>query len=320
MNNAVFSFSKPARGSTVVSNHLARFIAKTLDLPLYYDKRIRDERLDILFIVNGAYAFCDCLADLAPAIRRATRIVWIQNDYTIKPPRFDVECKAESPFRRAFVVRAASGKLPTDYWTTVEANSQVTPDSMQMNWNALMCLKMYLEPAWYPTRDLFYYGAYRVQRRHTFDIYFIHPSIPVTISSTSKKFLHMYPDTHHMGGLQHGNGFYQALNSHGLGLYIEDPKSHSEWHSPANRFYEMLSAGLPMVFEPMAALMLDRHGIQMEHEYVIDSQVAIKHAFKNRVVIATKQQTMWFRSYHAELRQYLLQAYKHLIWRHTHGR
>jgi hypothetical protein len=314
MNNAIFSFSKPTPNSTVISNHLAFFISNVLGLPVYYDSDIRTLVPDILFIVNGAFAFCDCLEELSHAIVAARRIVWIQNDYTIKPPK--MEGDARSPFRRAFVERAGMGLPPTDYWTTVRVNASKTPLSEYINWNMLTYADTGLKFN-RSGRDLFYYGAFRQNRRRYFDRYFKKPPHFATISTTSKAFGLMYPNVTIQPGIPR-DFFYKELNSHGVGLYIEDPQSHTEYHSPANRFYEMLSASLPMVFQPESELMLRKAGYDIT-PFIVERRRDINLMISIRKSVWRKQQD-WHGSYRAGLAQQVGMAYQNLIRRHTDGR
>lgn len=306
MNNAIFSFSKPVPNSTVISNHIAIFLQNLLGLPIYYDASIRYARPDILFIVNGAFAFCDCLEDLAVAILDAERVVWIQNDYTIKPPK--MEGDAQSPFRKAFVLRAEEGKPSTDYWTTVRPNASKTRFSEYINWNMLTYADTGMKFNRSP-QDLFYYGAYRVNRERYFDRYFgYRPFRNITISSTSKKFVQRYGDRVTVEPGIPRDVFFQALHCHGLGLYIEDPKSHLEYHSPANRFYEMLSASLPMVFQPESQQMLAHAGFDIT-PFIVQNRRDINLAMSTRKSIWRKQRD-WHGSYRAGLGVQVAMAYQ----------
>lgn len=309
MSNAIFSFSKPVPNSTVISNHIALFLSNVLGLPVYYDKEVATIKPDILFIVNGAFAFCDSLEPLATAIRAADRIVWIQNDYTIKPPKRDGD--AQSPFRKAFVERAQAGYPDVDYWTTVRLNASKTPFSEYINWNMLTYQDSQLSFN-KSGDDLFYYGAFRNNRQRYFDRYFARPYSLTSISSTSKKFAARYPHVTVQAGIPR-EYFYQDLNSHGLGLYIEDPKSHKEYHSPANRFYEMLSASLPMVFQPESQPMLQRAGYDVT-PFVVENRKDIARMMRIRKSIWRKQRD-WCGSYRAGLAQQVAAAYQKLIRR-----
>lgn len=303
MRKVVFSFVKIYENSMVASVRIAKMISKELKLPLITEKEISDVKspLDLLIIVNGAYAFCRCLPKLGALIRTARRVVWAQNDYTIIPP--PAESGAESPFRKAFRERHASRMPGIDYWTTIGPNSTATLLSSYVNWN---CLTFDLEAKDNQIlkqrkdadNDLFYYGSFRDQggmksRRVEFDRYFTDPVVPVTVSSPGlrgvNKFEKYYPKCTHVPKIE--GSLSPELVKHGLGLYIEDKMSHSEFHSPANRFYEMLSAGLPMVFQPECGSTMRKAGYNPEPWFVERSRhVAMKMSRKNEILIDQRKE------------------------------
>jgi hypothetical protein len=135
MQSKVFSFLNITDGSVIPSVRIARMVADELGLPLVDSRTMNDDAVDVLFIVNGAYAFCSCLETLGTAIERAQRVVWIQNDYTIIPPK--KVGSAESPFRKAFRNRFDQGKPDTDFWSTCEDFAKLTSGSCLINWNCL---------------------------------------------------------------------------------------------------------------------------------------------------------------------------------------
>jgi hypothetical protein len=305
MNTAVFTFVKPSPNSVIASVRIAQFIAKTLDIPLFWDADIRDERLDLLFLVNGAFSFCSARDDLAVAIRRAKRIIWVQNDYAIYAPIADGA--AESPFRKAFRIRREKGLPHLDHWTTVKVKADLTKSSRYINWNMLTALRT---PLYCTTdqsaTDLFYYGAFRNSRLPSFNRYLKRRKMPITISSSNKKFAERYPHATIQSSIDR-KGFYHELNSHGLGLYIEDPRSHREFHSPANRFYEMLSAGLPMIFEPESIGMLKAAGYDVS-PYVARNQKDARLFLERRREVQRHQRTDWWTDFRADLTDDLLRA------------
>ncbi len=302
MKTVLFSFLGDSPGSIIPSSRIARFVAKELKVPAYWnDAAIAEEKkIDVLIIVNGAYAFCRCLEELAVAIERARRIVWIQNDYTIIPPIPDGDAK--SPFRRAFVDRHNKQRSHLEFWTTCEKLARATPLSTYVNWNALTW-----DPA--PTRqiasarktagdDLFYYGSYRHASGHSsrvkyFDRYLSTKRIPVTISSPSHgdnpnpKFVERFPHATHTGKFK--QDLLSEIARHGAGLYIEDQMSHRDFHSPANRLYEMASAGLPIIFQLESVRMLEKAGMDVS-DWACLTEDKMVELFKRREEIGAEQQ------------------------------
>jgi hypothetical protein len=271
--------------------------------------------------VNGAFAFCPVLEQLAAAIEGAKRVVWVQNDYTIIPPK--ESSGAESPFRKAFVNRRVAGKPYIDYWTTVRANSK-NPGSHLINWNCLTFDPDFLRGTEHlrvmrkqSPETLLYYGSYRSGRRKYFDRFFQTPSARTVISCPNKKFENAYHNklVEHVPAIR--ENFHRTLSEHGLGLYIEDKKSHSEYHSPANRFYEMLSAGLPMVFQAECGSMMRAAGYNPE-PHVVTGALGVERAMPLRASIAEKQHADWYDKARAEKEE--LPARLHAAWKDTEKR
>lgn len=312
MKTAVFSFIRIAPDSVIASVRIAKFIAKTLDVPLIDDETIKETRWDVLILVNGAFSFCSHRDDVAVAVRRAKRIIWVQNDYAIYAPINNGA--AESTFRKAFIIRKDRGLPDMDHWTTVKAKATMTKGSRYINWNTLTALKEPLPCNRMSSNDLFYYGAFRSGRSRTFDQYFRSKKIELSLSSSNKKFSERYPHATMISSIPR-DGFYRELNHHGLGLYIEDPRSHKEFHSPANRFYEMLSAGLPMVFEPDAEGMLGEAGYDISKFIAQNQRDAVK-MLRYRRRIQRQQRDEWWSDFRDQLRQTLRRSFRHYIREH----
>jgi hypothetical protein len=320
---AIFSFIPMSDNSMVASARIAKWVEKKLAVgPVIWKDEIGDlKKLETLVIVNGAYGFSKVLEPLSHAIYGAKNVVWIQNDYTIIPPKDDGE--AESPFRKAFVRRKSEGKNDTVFWSTCHKWSTL-PGSHYVNWNQLTFDQDYDEAVIAKRRKkstptLFYYGSFRsnagmrkkvVQvngkrswdghsrtpfvgkngRDAAFDHYFSGPLVKTVVSSPADQFAEKYPNITTIPPIR-GN-FFDTLGSHGLGLYIEDVRSHEEFHSPANRFYEMLSAGLPMVFEPGSVKMLAKAGFDVA-PYVVSGPADAKKMMERRELIGREQRDKW---------------------------
>ncbi len=312
MKTKVFNFVKPSFTATLNSNYLSKLISDTLKCPLVWDKDTCSEPLDLLIVVNGPYAFSGGLEYLAKAARQAKRVVWVQHDYTVVPPK--PTSKGQSPFRACWRLRQKAGLPDMDYWTTVQQYADMTPLSSYVNWNAMAYHPLTLEEMGKhrsrASKDLLYYGAYRLGRVPYFHRYFDDAPVPVTISGERPQWKENW------GTLSNVNiikaiprpTFYQELAHHGLGLYIEDKKSHTLFCSPASRFYEMLSAGLPMVFQPESVPMLKQAGIDAT-PYVIESPQDLVTFMRKKNQISAEQQTNWSSDYHGALVKSIKKAY-----------
>lgn len=304
MRAKIFSFVKCPPTSIIASVRIARMLSDELQLPIVTDESVADESLDALIVVNGAYAFCSCLPALGEAIFSASRVVWVQNDYTIIPPR--IEGDAQSPFRKAFVDREKQAKPRTDFWTTCEKLQSATPGSQYVNWNCLTLDSaggaIVAERREDAGSTLLYYGSYRANRRREFARFFTEPKIETVISSPSPKFSQEFKHRLIRHETKIEGDLYAYIGRHGLGLYLEDRLSHSEFHSPANRFYEMLSAGLPMVFQPECGTMMRRGGYDPT-PYQVSKPLDVARMMDKREKIGAEQRREWLVKARAERRE-----------------
>lgn len=237
MRSAIFSLLPVRRGSTIASIRIGCWLSTQLGIPLHDDDTILSEGdLDNLFIINGSTLYCKHLPEIAEAVLRARNVIWIQNDYTLPPPK--AQSDAQSPFRRAFAQR----NLTPHYWTTCQRHAGATGQSAWVNWNCL-AYRAGAPRATLQNARTIYYGAYRENRAESFThMVRLAPQLNLSISSTSAKF---------PAGLlvpPFREDLYASLADYGMGVYAQDKKSIHGMHSPATRFYEMLSVGLPMVF------------------------------------------------------------------------
>lgn len=294
----IFSFVKVTPTSMIASCKIAVMLYERTKIDVVWDESIADDPLDLLIIVNGAFAFAGNkkLAALGSAVERAERVVWVQNDYTIIPPKHTGN--AESPFRLAFRKRHENEMSPVDFWTTVQCMSTpglttsghlAGPGSRYVNWNALRMREEMVTSRDCDDDFLLYYGAYRKGRERYFKSYLTTDKVDVIVSSPSKKFEREFPEIVSMPAL---GDLHSFLRGHGgLGLYLEDRRSHREYHSPANRFYEMLSAGMPIVFQPEAWRTMKKAGYDVGKFTAEPLQVP--KMMRERKFIGLDQQRLW---------------------------
>lgn len=295
MKNVVFSFNPPTPDGTLANTRTATYLANLLDLPLVCDKTIQEHRdVDILFLVAGVFLYCRCLPELAVAVEHAKRVVWVQNDYTIMPPKDDGN--AESPFRFAFRKRKMDGKPATDFWTTMKSYATKTDGSAYINWNSMAYQHMSdedFEASWEGGKrgnSVLYFGADRAGRELYFNRYFLDQEAPITISTFSKSMLR-YADHADVIGMFPRTQFNECMREFPMGLYLEDRKSHQIFTSPATRLYEMLGNGLAMVFQPEAVPMLSEAGYKVG-PYTVAAR-GLSEALSRAKDIAVEQRCLW---------------------------
>lgn len=290
----IFMYVKPSATATMSTHQIGMFVSKELDQPITWTEDIAKEDLDTLIIVAGGAVFCECRDALGRAILRSERVIYVSCDYVSKLPA--VQSKAQTYYRKAFRLRHKRGMRPIDHWSTVEARSKDTPKSALINWNAL---------GWNPTfgwnsknKTLLYYGSWRKNRIPTFDRYFIIPTVDTIVANNSGRFEARYPAcTHTTMSRAELSGW---LATGGLGLLIEDPISYQEYMSPPCRFYEMLGAGIPMVFETASVKMFSRHGYDISNA-CIECPKELPAVMQRRRAIAASQ-SQWRRDYIKELK------------------
>lgn len=309
MRTAVWTFIQPRPTSITPSDKIARMVAECAKAPLVWNEdwagKWKAKQTDILFIVNGVFAFCKNLPAVAPAVRCAERVIWVQNDYAIIPPKSS--SKGESPFRAAFRKRAEKGLSEMSFWTTVEEYTK-TKEDYYVNWNALAYDPLELGPVKKSSpldETAIYYGYFRDHRKESFDTYFAKGGDWVHVASPSKDFPKLYPELTIIPPIK-GDNWLKVLRSYGAGLYIEDKRQHTEYHSPATRFFEMLSAGVPIAIDEKCAHtfakfnQLSDAGIDYE-PFLVANRKELKTFIKHRYEIA-KLQHKWHRDYAGELK------------------
>lgn len=306
---AVYSIMKGGENSAVASVRLARYVAETLKLPLHMGSSIQQEgKLDLMVVINGPmlYAMTGKSAPIFSHYMLKTKhLIWVQNDYTIYAPADAERSKATVGFRADFAKR----KEPLHYWTTCESNVERTPGSAYVNWNALTYEPKPLPaPSEVRYRKAFYYGAYRHGRREEFARYLGKDTV---VSSVSKGFFEDFGATTKILPAMPRAEFYPTLRSYACGLYLEDRRSHKEFHSPANRFYEMLGAGLPMLFQPEAKVQLAKADLDISPFTVADAKELHK-ILKSRDLrgMGKHQAKLWRRDYRKELDEQVRNAWR----------
>lgn len=302
--NYVAHMTECKPGSTIAGARVARFISHTLGIPLVdtAEKTKDIGEIDRLIIVNGPMAFCDFLPELAELVHRTEEVIWVQQDYTIMPPK--PVSDAQSPFRKVFADR----RIRPTFWTTC-CDNILLPRDRYINWNQLTYEQKPFRIA--TENSVLYYGAFREKRIKSFDRYFREPMYPLSVSTTTlraKKFREI------------GTGevfippFNSVINEAGrfaAALYIEDEKSHGSFHSPANRFYEMLSAGVPMFFDSLCVPQLEKAGISVPLRWWVASNEELAHKFANWDLgeMRRAQRDLWAADYVANLTDQLLKVW-----------
>lgn len=303
--------------STLINPSIAMFIAETLKLPaLYKEADIRAATgAEVVIVVNGLGQFCKARGAIGDAIARCKKFVWVMNDYRVQFPRPHSEGSSEI---LDGVRRGMTKGMEFSYWATVP-KVLTTPTSRYCNWNAIAYRPERMEmPPPKASRKIIYYGALRPKREETFKHYFTHPGLddlPVVVAA---------PERQHQNWIDHGLAtnieLIQALprpiepelQKFAMGLYLQDTVPYYE--SPASRFYELLGAQVPIIFQPEAVNKLagdtgnDYDYAQKNvlplldvSRYVVDGQDDYARLLRKRAAICEAQHQEWGRANHREV-------------------
>lgn len=245
---AVVNLMKCSERSIIASNRIAIFLAETIGCQLIDRKETAfRHKYKILIIVNGPMLYCGFREELKVLVEEAESIVWVTNDYSIYPPKF---IKEKNPI----------------YWSSCDP-VEWQQKHEYINWNQLT-FSPWINPIEPKFFGLFYYGAYRTGRERYFKKYFETFDYQVFISSSNSgkgEFKKICPQAKYF----QPSDCVMMLRNFSTTIYIEDTKSHSLYCSPANRFYEALSAHVPILFDKATVGTMGRAGIDIS-KWTID--------------------------------------------------
>lgn len=282
--DAVVHFTEVTSKSILASARITRFISSELGLEIMDVPTTKADKYGTLIVVNSPFAFCSWRETAKELIQKADRVIWVQNDYDIQNP---------------------TKRKPDEIWSTVEQ-----PGAEYINWN---CLTFSNEP---PTGKkkfvdgIMYYGAYRKGRENDFTKYLKGKAYPVYISSSAKGAKNFF------GLLKHDATYFpvfqnpQHIGIFGATIYMEDAASHKTYMSPANRFYECLSAGVAMGIDPEAAHTLIQAGMQDVDKFIVHNEQDVLNLITNHAEIAAQQYKLWAKDYRAELKERLRELWR----------
>lgn len=250
MNQAVLNFMKIGENSIVASNRIAKYIAQKTGATLIDQKKaVTGEVFDRVFLVNGPGLYCDYIREMEAICLHAKQLIWIGNDYAIKMPSF-------------------VKNHPNLWHFSAYENIYNSRQHHLVNWNQLTFDKS-ISAKVVQFKGMAYYGAYRQDREKYFKKYF-HKNrpYPLHISSSTQglaKFRQEFGRFTEWDGsnLLNKLGYFEST------LYIEDEKSHRIYCSPANRFYEALSADCLILFDVSTVGTFERAGIDIS-PWVVD--------------------------------------------------
>lgn len=264
---------------------LARFCAEYFDAPFIHNRETAityQDTYDILFVKYGILLFCDYREQLFDIYKRAKRIIAVEEDYTMGP---DYRLTKLNP--------------SLELWTNMRFRLKETP-GCYLNWSKMIWEHNIPIPA--PRRPslegLGYYGAYRPDREVYFQKYFVDAPYPVQVSTYPRnglKFRDLDFKIQILAPFKHR----RQIQGFQCVLQIEDQFSHENHSCPANRFYECLMNGVPVLFDKSVVPTFERAGYVVQ-PFVVDGHTEVLRALKSTTEIANLQREQWYRNYYTE--------------------
>lgn len=275
--------------STVATVRLTKYIAtrlarKGFDVSLIDCKeKCSPKRYDALITVNGVFLFCSFRQQYAALVMSNNRHVWIGQDYN---PSMWIPSVAGFDIKSKFYGKSDATLIAAYQRKT--SNHCKIPKYKYLNWNQLTHVPNMSEQI--PSvPGVMYYGAFREHREVYFQKYFCDAPYALNLSApTSKhlaKFKKIAPSANFF---QFEKQIQQEAGRFECAIYIEDTYSHvgtktGIYSSPANRFYEYLSAGVLTFFDKSTKGTFDIAGIDIS-PWIVDSKFELKEKMKNHAL------------------------------------
>jgi len=282
----------------VAGARIARWLSKHLPVPkkdiiVLDGKSIRSWLPNgdyILYVINVPKTMIKEVEATETFVEKASCVVWIQNDYSIWAPTSSTE--GMSIVTRAFTKRIQHNK-PTFVWSTCQNRCiKNEKDYRYINWNALAYqpIDSFLGSR---RKKILYFGSFRDGRVKEFDRYLSHDLAKETFlisapSASARKFKERYKfGEEHMTGVL--PNIPSDLTKYAATLYLEDDQSHRQYHSPANRLYEGISAGMAVLVDYKAVGTLQKAGFEVPECCIVSCCVSAREAMlRSRKIVAAQ--------------------------------
>jgi len=188
----------------------------------------------IINIGNHQYLGSQLLNELAESISKVSRTIFFMDDYTAPPP---------TQLRKALT--KSSNLLLTTIEEPMTQNSLRHFEIVCVDLNKASFKKLPFKPSIY-LGSFIYWGIHRPSRVQFFHRYFKPEFYPVYISTSDRqhtKYCNLYINYRPLEKIR----LPDELQKYGFTIYLEDKKAPR--HCTSNRFYEAISAGLPIFFD-----------------------------------------------------------------------
>ncbi|MBD3194319.1 MAG: hypothetical protein GF317_04640 [Candidatus Lokiarchaeota archaeon] len=303
-NSLVVHLTECGENTIIASARIAKFISNVLGIPLFHrhedykSGRIKVKSYDYVFWVCSQSRFSRILKEGNDICLRAKNLISIRNDY-------HSTVNETTQLVRALILKQYRW---LNYMTTIPDLFINSEYDSYVNWNQLTFEKIKFNRK-NRTDGLFYYGSYRLGRVDDFKRYFDTDKYNVIVSAprgnnVSRNFLSINDGIEILPAFK----TIKDLTKYKTTLYIEDKKSHDVFCSPANRFYECLSAGVAILFDEKTVPMLKRAGVDVS-DFVVTNDNDVADMMKNTEEIAKEQYRRWGKiDYHKKLKEQFMLA------------
>jgi len=303
MRAAVLHINSAGAESTSPTMRIARYAATYLKLPLIHNVETAavhaDTVFDTLFVKLGVLKFSNHREHALRIYGNAKRIVNLENDYSFVP---DPRLRKLHPKWRV--------------WGTVPANVR-EHGGAYVNWNVLTWLypRPWADklPAYRPSEPgrLLYYGAYRPDRIASFERWLKAVPYPVVVGARAthiKKFKAL-DERIDVVNFRTPDALAQLR---GTAIYLEDDTSHALYCSLANRFFECLQLGIPMLLDAAGARTYEAAKLPEWQRFVVESPDKVSGMLADSASIAREQRRLWYRDFDSVLASQMAKAVESL--------
>lgn len=293
MKMAVLHINTAGPNATSPTMRIARYVAEKLQIPLIHDVESAathsKTHFDILFVKLGVLKFSNHRDDALEIYGNAKRVINLENDYSFAP---DARLKKLQP--------------EWQVWSTVPENVK-KHGGAYVNWNVLTWL--YPHPwaarlrAYKPEPNrMLYYGAYRADRVNSFGRW-LGQGVPYEVvigarSTHMAKFAGLTDPPRNVVNFKTPDDLAQLKAT---AIYLEDDTSHDLYCSLANRFFECLQLGIPMLFDSACRNTLEAAKLPMWKRYSVINPFEAKARMSDPVTIAREQRLYWYKDFDALL-------------------
>ena len=295
MKAAVIHVNSCNHNAFVATTRICKAVSDALRIPMIsnkYDAALHGDEFDIVFLKSGILLFCDFRDQLFSMLEKAGRVIVIDNDYAFKMDKR--------------ILSRIEGKMTT--WNSAD---RAATGHKYINWNRV---------GWFPVehfkhekKGLFYYGACRKDRHADFKKYFggtCYRTLLACDSRNQEMFQSILPvsDVEYFERWSHP----KQLTAFDHAIYIEDATSHILFTSPAQRFYEYVSAGVAVIIDSACIATFQKAGIAKADQFAVNGAADVSKVLQRDAgrKLAAQQMRLWKRDYIGELKTDIKKLWK----------